>query len=127
METFKDMIDKTIVFDLDGTLCITEGLDYKNAKPFLNRIKYINTQYYEKGYTIIVDTARASSCSGKFYKGKKDKKRYKEIKKLTKQQLKDWGLKYHKLRVGHKIPANRYVDDKAIFDFDFFVKHKGAK
>ena len=49
-----------IVFvDLDNTLCITEGTDYKNSKPIIKRINHIN-KYFEEGHSITIYTARGS-------------------------------------------------------------------
>ena len=40
--------------------------------------------------------------------------------KYTKKQLEKWNLKYHKIRVGTKYPADIFIDDKGISDKDFF-------
>lgn len=97
---------KTFCFDLDQTLCTTQGTDYKNSKPIPERIKLVNS-LYEDGNRVIIDTARGSGTGICWTK-------------ITADQLNKWGLKYHKLRCGHKIAADFYIDDKALSDKDFF-------
>ena len=107
------------VFDLDGTLCNTPdglgpdgklGPQYCDASPLLERIAIVN-QLYEQGHSIIIDTARGSA-SGKswFY--------------FTLNQLKEWGVKFHHLRVGEKLIGDFYIDDKAFSDKEFFREIK---
>ena len=93
------------VFDLDNTLCSHE-IDYTKASPFLDRIDIVNT-LYDNDHTIIIDTARGSQTDIDWYE-------------ITKKQLDDWGVKYHKLRTGIKIYADYYIDDHGISDIDFF-------
>ena len=92
-------------FDLDGTLCSHEE-DYYKALPFADRISKVNS-LYEKGDKIIIDTARGSTTGIDWFG-------------VTESQLKSWGLKYHVLRVGVKIGADKYIDDKGIKDTEFF-------
>ena len=49
-------------FDLDGTLCSQQDLDYENALPFVKRVKHVN-DLYDDGHTIIIDTARGSGAT----------------------------------------------------------------
>ena len=42
-----------VYVDLDNTLCITEGTDYKNSKPIVKRIDHIN-KYYDEGHNITI-------------------------------------------------------------------------
>tara|TARA_B100001564_G_C20497467_1_gene604600 strand:- start:254 stop:568 length:315 start_codon:yes stop_codon:yes gene_type:complete len=93
-------------FDLDNTLCKTEGNYYEDAKPIQSRIDKVN-KLYDDGYTIIIDTARGC-VSGKnwWY--------------FTVEQLKGWGVKFHTLRTGVKFGADVFVDDKAFSDRNFF-------
>lgn len=42
-----------------------------------------------------------------------------DYKALTEGQLRKWGLKYHRLEFG-KPAADKYIDDKAYNDLDFF-------
>lgn len=95
-----------ICFDLDGTLCTNTDGDYEKAQPINERIAIVN-KLFEEGNTILIDTARGSTTG-------------KEWAELTKNQLKDWGVKYHTLRVGIKLHADVFVDDKGINDKLFF-------
>ena len=93
-------------FDLDGTLCNTDGNNYKDSTPKKDRIKIVNT-LYEDGHTILIDTARGC-VSGKNYFF------------FTMEQLKSWGIKFHTLRTGVKFGADIFIDDKGIKDQRFF-------
>ena len=101
---------KIYVFDLDNTLCKTEGSNYIDATPIKERIRIVNN-LYDQGNTIIVETARGCA-SGKnwFY--------------LTVDQLKGWGLKFHTLRTGVKFNGDIFVDDRGINSEDFFSDSK---
>lgn len=93
-------------FDLDGTLCNTDGNNYKDSTPKKERIKIVNS-LYENGHTILIDTARGC-VSGKNYFF------------FTMDQLKSWGVKFHTLRTGVKFGADIFIDDKGIQDQRFF-------
>ena len=96
-------------FDLDKTICTQEpDFDLTRAKPIKERVFKVN-KLYDEGHTIIIDTARGSNTGIDWCK-------------FTEQQLKNWGIKYHELRVGKKIFADRYIDDRGISDVDFFNK-----
>ena len=99
-------------FDLDGTLCkLPDSCDageYDKSYPITSRIEKVNN-LYERGNTIIIETARGS-VTGKDWLA------------VTKEQLKNWGVKHHTLRTGIKHAADHYVDDKAINASDFFAK-----
>ena len=95
-------------FDLDGTLCNTDGNNYKDSTPEKDRIKIVNA-LYEDGHTILIDTARGC-VSGKNYFF------------FTMEQLKSWGVKFHTLRTGVKFVADIFIDDKGISDEGFFKK-----
>lgn len=88
------------VFDLDGTLCRTEGMDYTDAMPDEIMIGLLNA-LHDAGHTIIIDTARGSGAGEKWHL-------------RTATQLNEWGVRYHTLRTGVKIPADVYVDDRAL-------------
>ena len=98
--------NKTYCFDLDGTLCTNTEGDYENALPYTERISIVN-DLYEKGNTIIIETARGSKTGI-------------DWNQITKNQLNKWGISYHKLRAGVKIAADIYIDDKGINDKSFF-------
>lgn len=93
-------------FDLDGTLCTNTEGDYESASPFFDRIKVVN-KLYNDGHTIIIETARGSGTGI-------------DWNEVTKTQLEDWNVKYHKLRVGVKIHADIFIDDKGVSDINFF-------
>jgi len=97
---------KTYCFDLDDTLCRTNGLDYSKSTPIQKRIDLVNS-LYEQGHKIIIDSARGSG-TGIYWTAK------------TAEQLNKWGVKYHKLRCGHKFAADIYIDDKAINSEEYF-------
>ena len=103
----------TYVFDIDGTICTLTDGQYETAEPLNDRIHLVN-KLYDAGNTIIFQTARGMGRSGNntsyanrvFYE-------------LTRQQLIDWGVKFHDLFLG-KPAGDFYIDDKGIKDEDFF-------
>jgi len=97
---------KTYCFDLDDTLCITNGMDYEDSKPIKERINKVNNLYNE-GNTILIDSARGTKTGICWTK-------------KTKKQLKTWGLKYHLLRCGSKFAADLYIDDKGVNTREWF-------
>ena len=66
-------------------------------------------QFYEKGDYIIYWTARGS-VSGI------------DLKEFTKNQLKEWGAKYHDLDVGKKPHFDMYICDKSYNSESFFQR-----
>ena len=102
----------TYCFDLDGTLCTIE-IDYHCAIPFKDRIETVNS-LYDAGHVIMIDSARGNTTGINCHEE-------------TKQQLKEWGLKYHILRTGVKFTADRYIDDKAIESTTFFHQENQKK
>ena len=100
------MKSKIICFDLDGVICQTNGNDYKNSKPITKTIKIINKLY--KNNKIIIFTAR--------YMGRSNNKKSlakRLAKTITTNQLKYWGVKYHKILFG-KPSYDLIIDDKSI-------------
>ncbi len=93
------------IIDIDGTICHTEGNDYINSKPYLDRIEAAN-KLYDEGHEIHYWTARGSA-SGL------------DWEKFTVMQLKSWGCKYHTIKTG-KPSYDIWVDDKATHSSDFF-------
>ena len=94
-------MSKIFCFDIDGTICtLTEGNIYKNTEPYADAVTEIN-RLYDEGNTILMMTARGS-VSGK------------DATDLTTNQLKSWGVKYHKLIMNQKPHADFFIDDKAI-------------
>ncbi len=95
-------------FDLDGTLCTeTKNQQYKKAKPILQMIRLVN-KLYDKGNIIKIFTARGQLSGDDFTK-------------ITKKQLKKWGVKYHEFH--WKTAAHVYVDDRSIHPQQFLRVH----
>ena len=100
-------------FDIDGTICTNTWGEYEDAEPFFDRIKIIN-ELYEKGNHITYLTARGMGrCDGNVACA------YSMWYTLTYNQLNDWGCEFHQLILG-KPHADHYIDDKGIFDKNFF-------
>jgi len=87
-------------FDIDGTICFTNGNDYKNSIPDDVMIAHINL-LYEQGHYIKMFTARG--CVSK-----------KDWTEFTQIQLTNWGLKFHELITNQKPHFDLLIDDKAI-------------
>jgi len=103
----------TYVFDIDGTICSNTDGEYGEAKPIQSRIDKVN-ELYDEGNTIVFHTARGM--------GRTENNAlmaHRLFFFLTEAQLRDWGVKYHKLFMG-KPSGNLYVDDKGVKDEDFF-------
>lgn len=99
------MKKKTICFDIDGVICKTPSNNYSKSKPIKKSIKKIN--YLGKKFKIILFTARFMGRSGE-----NKTKATKLAKKLTLNQLDEWGVLYDKVIFGK--PSYDYiVDDKA--------------
>jgi histidinol phosphatase-like enzyme len=107
------LIKKKIFFDIDNTICVTKGSDYKNSKPKKNIIKLIN-KLYEKN-EIVFYTSR--------YMGRYNSNKSKVLKKysLTFNQLKKWNLKFDKL-IMCKPRYDILIDDKAYNNKDKIIK-----
>ena len=90
---------KTYVFDIDGTICTNTNGDYKNAKPYIERIHFIN-KLYDDGNVIKYFTARGSTTGI-------------DWRKLTAKQLKEWNAQYHELILG-KPDGDLFIDDKGV-------------
>lgn len=109
-----------IYVDIDHTICIPfvnnekakahiDLLDYNDTEPIKENIEKIN-KLYEEGHTIIYWTARGS-LSGKNWL------------QFTKEQLKGWGAKYHKVRCDKPF-YDKFVDDKAFTTIDEMIRTK---
>lgn len=105
---------KRYAFDLDGTLCETEGENYAEAVPIQDRIDRVN-QLHAEGHYIIVHTARGAM---------KPPEERARILRLTASQLIAWGLEHHELLP--KPFAHVYVDDRAVFSDHFFTSSRGT-
>lgn len=88
-------------FDLDGTICTSvENSQYELALPDQFVVNEIN-RLYDEGHTIKIMTARGSVS----------KIDYTDI---TKNQLNEWGVKYHELLMNIKPHAHLFIDDKGV-------------
>lgn len=92
-----------LIFDIDGTIC-TQETDYKLAKPIYQVIEKINKKYNE-GYEIILFTARGTETGI-------------DWRAITEEQLKTWGVLYHKL-LFNKPFGLQYIDDRGINVFSW--------
>ncbi len=92
---------KVALVDIDETICFyTKERRYDLSEPNKTNIDKINNLYNE-GWRIIYWTGRGS-VSGNDYRVH------------TEKQLKDWGCKYHELKMGDEKPFfDLVVDDKA--------------
>jgi len=99
---------KKYCFDIDGVICKTIKKKYKSSKPNYKVIKLINN-LYDQGHYIIIFTSRFMG---------RNKENVKLAKKqgynFTNAQLRNWGLKFHKLIFG-KPSYDFFVDDKMPF------------
>jgi dTDP-glucose 4,6-dehydratase len=94
-----------IYVDIDNTIALTIGTNYKKAIPVKDRIKKINN-LYESGHKIIYWTARGSQTGI-------------DWKAVTTFQLLRWGAKFHELKMG-KPAYDLFIDDKNINSEMFF-------
>ena len=107
-----------IYVDVDETICSNPEtsdfadlpIDYTKAVPLHQRIKHINS-LFEKGHTIVYWTARGT-LSGRNHT------------ELTKNQLDEWGAKYHDVQVGNKPHFDMYICDKSYNSESFFHYQK---
>lgn len=97
-------MSKKYFIDLDNTLCTTEGNNYADSKPILERIRYVN-ELKNNGNNITIWTARGSTTGI-------------DYTELTKQQLDTWNIKYDELLM-KKPSYDVYIDDKS-FNVDSF-------
>ena len=94
-----------IYVDLDNTLCKTTGTSYEESTPIQDRIDKVNKLY--ENHTITIYTARGSTYNRR------------QVESLTKNQLDQWGVKYHYLSVGEKPVYDLLIDDRNICLDDF--------
>lgn len=89
-----------IYIDIDNTICKTKDTtDYSKSKPIKKNINKAN-KLYNQGNTIVYWTARGSVTGINW-------------RKVTEKQLKDWGVKYHELKMD-KPYYDLFIDDKNI-------------
>lgn len=87
-------------FDIDGTICHTNGKNYMSAEPFMDVINEIN-RLYRTGHKIKFFTARGTSSGI-------------DWTEVTKKQLEKWGVQYHELIMNIKPSFDTLIDDRAI-------------
>jgi len=101
---------KQFVFDIDGVIALKrEDLDYGQALPNEIMIAIVN-QLYDMGNRIVLFTARGYVTGIDWFP-------------VTEKQMKDWGVKYHELKMG-KPNADFYIDDKFL-DMNFLYNEFG--
>ena len=87
------------IFDIDGTLADTPEKEYDKAEPDEAMIALVN-MLFDQGHQILIVTSRGTSSGINWME-------------VTTNQLKKWGVKYHKLIFG------RIVSDKVITPEEF--------
>ena len=100
------MIDKSKIYliDIDGIIFEnSDGPGYDNVKPIQKNIDKIN-QLYDDGNIIIIWTSRGSLT-------------HKDWREVTKNQLSEYGVKYHDLRLD-KPYFDMFIDDRARKNLD---------
>ena len=81
------MEGKRFVFDIDGVIAqIVPGNDYRQSKPIESTVQMVN-RLYDQGHYIILFTARGGTSGI-------------DWSELTQQQMTQWGVKHHELRMG---------------------------
>jgi CMP-N-acetylneuraminic acid synthetase len=101
---------KQFVFDIDGVIALKrEDLDYGQALPNERMIAIVN-RLYDMGNRIVLFTARGYVTGI-------------DWRPITEKQMKDWGVKYHELKMG-KPNADFYIDDKFL-DMNFLYREFG--
>jgi len=91
------------IFDIDGTIFdCPKGAKYEKAKPIEDIITLVNA-LYDNGHTIQIETGRGATIGLS-----------KELIELTRKQLVDYGVKYHKLRFVSKPKEYLRIDDCSI-------------
>jgi hypothetical protein len=99
------MKNQNIYVDIDNTITFTIGMDYKYSIPRKDRIDIIN-KLYDDGNIITYWTGRGT-VSGF------------DWTILTKNQLNNWGAKYHNLLLG-KPAYDIFIDDKSFNSENYF-------
>ena len=95
-----------IYVDIDETICVTpDDRNYSLAIPLSDNIEKINA-LYDAGHTIIYWTARGTGSGI-------------DWSKITEDQFKFWGVKYHELNFGKPV-YDIFIDDKNFNADNFF-------
>jgi hypothetical protein len=89
-----------VYIDIDETIAKTpHSRDYTCSTPIKANIEKAN-KFYDEGHTVVYWTARGSGTGI-------------DWAELTEQQLNEWGVKYHELKLGKPV-YDLFIDDKAI-------------
>jgi cytidyltransferase-like protein len=97
-------------FDLDNTICETPfDKKYQNCE-IIEKAKNIINNLYDNGHYIIINTARGASSGI-------------DWTDLTKNQLQEWGVKYHELITNKKPNADLFIDDKNLSIQEWYSSH----
>ena len=96
-----------IYVDIDETICVSpEDRNYANANPIPERIDRIN-KLYDEGNRIVYWTARGTVSGIDWVK-------------VTMNQFKEWGVKYHQVKF-NKPAYDLFIDDKNINSDTYFL------
>jgi CMP-N-acetylneuraminic acid synthetase len=96
---------RTLCIDIDGVLATTMPPDrYHDAEPVHDVITSVNS-LFDAGHEIVLFTARGSATGIDWHE-------------VTERQMRDWGVRYHRLVFG-KPAADYYVDDRALLPDEF--------
>ena len=99
-----------IYVDIDETICDTPpDRNYKLSNPIKENITKIN-DLYDEGHTIVYWTARGTGSGI-------------DWRDVTEEQFKEWGVKYHRLKLGKPI-YDLFICDKAI-NTDAYFEEQG--
>ena len=94
-----------IYIDIDETICRSPDVpDYTVSYPIQKNIQKAN-KLYEEGNTIVYWTARGSGTG-------------KDWEQPTKNQFKEWGVKYHDIKFGKPV-YDLFIDDKNLSTEDW--------
>lgn len=89
-----------IYIDIDETICRTpDSRDYSIAVPLIENITKAN-KLYDEGNTVIYWTSRGTGTGC-------------DWKDITEKQLRNWGVKYHKLKFGKPV-YDLFIDDRCM-------------
>lgn len=107
-----------LAFDLDDCICKRPknlehlGVNkYNYCEPITDMVNIVN-ECYDEGYYIKIYTARGMTTFNSDVN-----KIYEELYNLTVNDLKKWGVKYHKLIMG-KEHYDLLIDDKVLNSLD---------
>lgn len=94
---------QTIWFDIDGTVCDTDGNDYASSVPDEAIITLIN-YLYDHGHTIVIVTSRGTKNGG-------------ITREAIENQLRAWNVQHHRLLIMRR---DFMVDDSTLRPDEFF-------